>query len=73
MAEAKYKTKGLDSRGRAKELRAKYYQDYAEAHNKGALRWSAGAWSFDAIPQALEGEVHCLTEEPYGASIAADP
>jgi benzoyl-CoA reductase subunit B len=70
---AKYKTKGLDCWGRAKELRTRYYQDYKEAHDRGALRWEGGAWSFDAIPQALEGEVHGLTEEPYGASVGANP
>jgi benzoyl-CoA reductase subunit B len=70
---AKYKTKGLDCWNRAKELRARYYEDYKEAHNRGALRWEGGAWSFDAIPQALEGEVHGLTEEPYGASVGANP
>jgi len=70
---AKYKTKGLDCWGKAKELRMKYYQDYKEAHNRGALRWEGGAWTFDALPQALEGEVHGLTEEPYGASVGANP
>jgi benzoyl-CoA reductase subunit B len=70
---AKYKTKGLDCWGRAKELRMKYYQDYVEAHKRGALRWEGGAWTFDAVPQALEGEVHALTEEPYGASVGANP
>jgi len=70
---AKYKTKGLDCWGRAKELRARYYKDYKEAHERGALRWEGGAWSFDALPQALEGEVHGLTEEPYGASVGANP
>ena len=70
---AKYKTKGLDCWGRAKELRMKYYQDYKEAHDRGALRWEGGTWSFDAVPQALEGEVHGLTEEPYGASVGANP
>jgi benzoyl-CoA reductase subunit B len=70
---AKYKTKGLDCWERAKELRIRCYEDYAEAHDRGALRWEGGAWSFDAIPQALEGEVHVLTEEPYGASVGADP
>ncbi len=70
---AKYKTRGLDCWGKAKELRLKYYQDYKEAHDRGALRWEGGAWSFDAIPQALEGEVHGLTEEPYGASVGANP
>jgi benzoyl-CoA reductase subunit B len=57
----KYKTKGLDCWGRAKELRQKYYQDYKETHNRGALRWKGGAWSFDAVPQALEGGLHGLT------------
>ena len=70
---AKYKTKGLDCWGRAKELRMKYYQDYKEAHDRGALRWEGGAWTFDAVPQALEGEIHALTEEPYGASVGANP
>jgi hypothetical protein len=36
---AKYKTKGLDCWEKAKELRAKYYKDYKEAHDRGALRW----------------------------------
>ena len=70
---AKYKTKGLDCWQRAKELRNKYYRDYAEAHDHGALRWEGGAWMFDAVPQSLEGEVHALTEEPYGAAVGADP
>ena len=66
------KTKGLNCWDLAKELRQRYYRDYAEAHDRGALRWEGGAWSFDAIPQSLEGEVHVLTEEPYGASIGFD-
>ena len=70
---SKYKTKGLDCWQRAKDLRAKYYKDYAEAHDRGALRWEGGAWMFDAVPQSLEGEIHVLTEEPYGASVGADP
>ena len=70
---AKYKTKGLDCWEKAKELRMKYYKDYQEAHDRGALRWEGGAWTFDAVPQALEGEVHSLTEEPYGASVGANP
>ena len=44
-----------------------------EAHKRGALHWEGGAWSFDAVPQALQGEIHGLTEEPYGASVGADP
>ena len=73
MAETKYTTKGLDCWGKAKELRMNYYNDYAEAHDRGALRWEGGAWSFDTIPQALEGGVYPLTEEPYGASVGANP
>ncbi|MFQ6117150.1 MAG: benzoyl-CoA reductase, bzd-type, subunit O [Candidatus Bipolaricaulia bacterium] len=73
MAGAKYKTKDLECWGKAKELRMKYYKDYAESHARGGLCWEGGAWSFDAIPQALEGEVHSLTEEPYGASVGANP
>jgi benzoyl-CoA reductase subunit B len=69
----KYKTKGLDCWKRAKELRDRYYKDYKESPSRGGLRWEGGAWSFDAIPQALEGEVHGLSEEPYGASIAHNP
>lgn len=70
---ARYKTKGLDCWGRAKELRDKYYRDYREAHERGGVRWEGGAWSFDAIPQALDGIVHGLSEEPYGASIGHIP
>jgi len=69
---AKYKSKGLDCWNKAKELRTTYYKDYAEAHDRGALRWEGGAWTFDAIPQALKGEVYVLTEEPYGASVGHD-
>ncbi len=29
----------------------KYYKDYAEAHQRGALRWEGGAWSFDAVDE----------------------
>ncbi len=65
---AKYRTKELDCWQKAKELRMKYYTDYASAHDRGALRWAGGGWTFDAIPQALEGEVCFLSEEPYGAS-----
>ena len=38
---------------KAKELREKYYRDYATAHERGGLRWTGGAWSFDAIPAGL--------------------
>ena len=73
MAETKYETKGLDCWGKAKELRTKYYKDYVECRERGGLRWEGGAWSFDALPEALEGEIRPLTEEPYGATCGAVP
>ncbi|MFQ5827065.1 MAG: benzoyl-CoA reductase, bzd-type, subunit O [Dehalococcoidia bacterium] len=73
MTEKVYKTKPLDCWQKAKELRLKYYQDYAAAHEKGGLRWVGGAWSFDAIPMGLGDDIYPLTSEPYGASIAHDP
>jgi benzoyl-CoA reductase subunit B len=73
MTEKVYKTKPLDCWQKAKELRLKYYHDYAAAHEKGGLRWAGGAWSFDAIPMGLGDDIYPLTSEPYGASIAHDP
>jgi benzoyl-CoA reductase subunit B len=68
----KYKTEQLKCWGKAKELRMKYYEDYARAHERGGLRWVGGAWSFSAIPSGLGRDVWSLTSEPYGASIAAN-
>lgn len=65
-----YKTEPLKSWNRAKDLRSNFYNNYASAHEKGALRIAGGAWMFDAIPAGLEGQVHFLTSEPYGASLA---
>ncbi|MBI4296865.1 MAG: benzoyl-CoA reductase, bzd-type, subunit O [Chloroflexi bacterium] len=67
-----YKTEPLKCWQKAKDLRTKYYQDYATAHERGALRYLGGAWNFDAIPKGLKTEVHSLTGEPYGASCAAN-
>ena len=72
MATTKYPTKPLDCWNKAKEIRQNYYKSYAEAHDKGALRWAGGAWSFDAIPRGLGEDVRSITSEPYGASIAFD-
>lgn len=69
---AKYKSEPLKSWTKAKELRLKYYQDYKDAHKKGGLRWTGGAWAFDAIPAGLGRDVYNITGEPYGASIAFD-
>jgi benzoyl-CoA reductase subunit B len=66
----KYKTAPLKSWKKAKELRQKYYADYAKAHERGGLRWAGGAWSFSAVPSGLGRDVWSLTSEPYAASIA---
>jgi len=70
MAEDKYPTEPLKCWEEAKQLRNKYYEDYKNAHETGGLRWCGGAWSFDAVPYGLGDDVHPLTGEPYGASIA---
>lgn len=67
-----YKTEPLKSWNKAKEIRLNYYKKFAQAHEKGGLRWAGGAWSFDAIPAGLGDDVYSLTGEPYAASIAAD-
>jgi benzoyl-CoA reductase subunit B len=67
---AKYNTAPLKSWKKAKELRNKYYEDYAKAHERGGLRWAGGAWTFSAIPSGLGEDVWSLTSEPYAASIA---
>jgi benzoyl-CoA reductase subunit B len=70
MSKAKYPSERLKSWGKAKALRENYYRDFAEAHEKGGIRWAGGAWSFDAIPAGLGDDVMCLTGEPYGATVA---
>ena len=67
---AKYKTEILTLWSKAKELRENFYQAYAQAHDKGALRYVGGAWTFDAVPFGLGRDVASLTSEPYGASLA---
>ncbi|MFX1269454.1 MAG: benzoyl-CoA reductase, bzd-type, subunit O, partial [Promethearchaeota archaeon] len=70
MLETKYPTESLKCWNKAKTLRENYYKDFAEAHEKGGLRWAGGAWSFDAIPAGLGDDVYSLTGEPYGATVA---
>jgi benzoyl-CoA reductase subunit B len=70
MMETKYPTEPLKCWNSAKTLRENYYKDFAEAHDKGGLRWAGGAWSFDAIPAGLGDDVYSLTGEPYGATVA---
>jgi benzoyl-CoA reductase subunit B len=72
MATAKYPTERLGCWEKAKELRRRYYENYAKAHDKGGIRWAGGAWSFDAVPMGLGDDVYSLTSEPYAASIAFD-
>src|SRR3989304_1102801 len=63
----------LKAETKQKELRQKHYRDYAQAHEKGGLRWAGGAWAFDAIPQGLGDDVYPLAGEPYGASVSISP
>jgi benzoyl-CoA reductase subunit B len=70
--EAKYPSEPLKCWKKAKELREKYYRDYATAHEKGGIRWSGGANNIEPIPAAFGKDVYPLTGEPYGASIAYD-
>ena len=67
---AKYPTEPLKTWQKAKELREKYYRDYATAHERGGLRWTGGAWAIDAIPAGLGDDIYPITGEPYSASIA---
>lgn len=69
----KYKTAPLKCWNKAKELRLKYYQDYATAHERGGIRWAGGAWSFQPIMAGLGDDVYGITGEPYGASIGTNP
>lgn len=57
---------------KAKELRERYYRDYASAREQGGIRWAGSAWTFDAIPAGLGRDVYPLTGEPYAAAIAHD-
>ncbi|TKJ21612.1 MAG: benzoyl-CoA reductase, bzd-type, subunit O [Promethearchaeota archaeon Loki_b32] len=70
MTETKYPMEPLKCWNNAKILRENYYRDFAEAHDKGGLRWAGGAWSFDAIPAGLGEDIYSLTGEPYGATVA---
>ncbi len=67
-----YPTEALRCWPKAKELRERYYRDYASAKERGGLRWAGSAWTLDAIPSALGRDVYPLTGEPYAAAIAHD-
>lgn len=68
----RYPSEPLRCWPKAKELRERYYRDYATAKERGGLRWAGSAWTLDAIPSALGRDVYPLTGEPYAASIAHD-
>jgi len=70
---AKYKTKRLECWGKAKELRQQFYRDFAEAKERGGIRYAGGAWQLDSIPMGLGDDVYPLAGEPYGASVGNDP
>ncbi len=69
---AKYQIERLKCWDKAKQLRQEYYDNFRNAHEKGAIRWAGGAWAFDAVPYGLGDDVYMLTGEPYGASTAFD-
>ncbi len=69
----KFKSEPFKCWNKAKELREKYYRDYASAKERGGIRWSGSAWALDAVPAGLGDDVYSLTSEPYGASIAFNP
>ena len=73
IATTRYKAEPLKLWNKAKELREQYYLDYAQAKDKGGLRWSGSAWALDALPAGLGEDVHSLTGEPYAAAVAHDP
>jgi benzoyl-CoA reductase subunit B len=72
-APQKYPTEPLKLWKKAKELRERYYLDYARAKEKGGIRWCGSAWALDAIPEGLGEDVYALTGEPYAASVSNDP
>ncbi|OQY00432.1 MAG: benzoyl-CoA reductase, bzd-type, subunit O [Desulfobacteraceae bacterium 4572_130] len=69
---AKYPTEQLKCWSKAKELREEFYKNFAQAKDKGGLRWMGSAWAFDAVPSGLGEDVYCVTGEPYGATCAFD-
>lgn len=68
-----YKIRPLECWDKAKELRNRYYQRYADAHKEGRLRWVGGAVTFDALVAGLGDDLSFLSSEGYGASIGHVP
>jgi len=67
-----YPSEPLKCWNKAKELRNRFYRNFAEAKEKGGVRWMGSAWAFDAVPSGLGEDVYCITGEPYGATCAFD-
>ena len=67
---AKYPAEPLKCWDKAKELRNKFYENFAKARDEGGIRWMGSAWAFDAVPAGLGDDVYCITGEPYGATCA---
>ncbi len=68
----KYKVERLKSWGKAKELRERYFSNYANSKEISGLRICGSAWSFHALPYGLGDDIFWLTGEPYGAQVAFD-
>jgi len=73
VTKTKYPTEPLRCWAKAKEIRENYYNNYASAKEKGGIRWTGGAWSFDAIPMGLGDDVYSLSGEPYAATTMGIP
>lgn len=69
---AMYETRPLKTWARAKDFRDRYYKEYAEAHEKGKIRWVGGAITLDALVAGL-GDQAFMCSEGYGASIGNNP
>ena len=69
---AKYPSEPIKCWNKAKELRQNFYRKFADALEKGGIRWMGSAWAFDAVPAGLGEDVYCITGEPYGATCAHD-
>jgi benzoyl-CoA reductase subunit B len=66
----RYPTESFKCWGKAKDIRSRYYQRFADTENYPGLRWVGSAWTADAIPAGLGDDLYLLTSEPYGASLA---
>lgn len=65
-----YPTEPLKSWNEAKYLRAKYYEDFLKAPERGGLRVSGSGTMYYALLGGLGKDVYTLTGEPYAATCA---